>query len=367
MVLTCPMLLQAARTLKKIPFALLLSLPISGGIIVSTWFGNQAIAQDQQCNSWRKNNLEIAPILPESVATQRPVRSTIFSPNGALLALGSARRIEIWEVATIWNPKIKLKSPLTTLTTLPSEVISMAFSPDGKQLASGSLNGAVRIWDWSKKTSPKSLPSHSKSVQSILYSKDGQFLISGSLDKTVKVWDLKTGKLSREWSEEFGVERVTLSPDGETLAVSVTGGQIKLRNWKNGKLIRSIGKYTTSVSDLAFSPDGKMLAFSPHSAPGSSNHNQICFWDLEGNQLKSCLKGHTDRVTSLAFSPKDGHCLVSGSFDDSVKVWRVTNRELAYDSRENSKRILSIAFSPDGRSIVRGSGDGSAKILRYKR
>ncbi|MBW4518230.1 MAG: WD40 repeat domain-containing protein [Scytolyngbya sp. HA4215-MV1] len=360
------------RILRRLNLTLLLAVPVLGVILVPHWTGNllinRAIAQDQQCSSWRKGNLELADRQAKDPKKRSRIYSIAFNPDGAFLAVGNYdKKVEVWEVSKLWTSKAA-KRPKVALDFPRGEILTVNFSPNGTILASGGGNGIIKVWNWQREVTMLTLTKHSKAVPSVLFSPDGQFLISGSRDQTVKIWNLKTGAISGGWTENEEIQKLALSPDGRTLAVSLGGGEIQFRDWQTGNSIGEIGKSKTPmylISDMAFSPDGKTLAFSPYSAPIAQQPNQVCFWNLQSNQLEQCLSGHTAKVSSLAFSP-DGHCLISGSFDRSVKVWRVASRQLAYDSIENLDSVFSVAFSPNGRSFARGSADGSFNVLRYK-
>jgi WD40 repeat protein len=359
---------QTPRVLRKLHLLLLGSLPIVGAILLPAFLENRAIAQDQQCSSWRDRNLDLIDRKARNPKQRSPIYSIAFNRDGSFLAVGNyERKVEIWDVKKILNDAIK--TPRKTLEFPQSEILTVRFSPDGKILAGGGSNGKIRVWDWQKGITIRTLTQHSKAVASILFSQNGQFLISGSRDQTVKIWNLKTGEIKNSWTEDREIQKLALSPDARTLAVvSLNGGEIKFRNWQTGASIGEIGKFKHpmyQISDAVFSPNGKTLAFSPFSSPIDQQPNQVCLWNVQNDRLEDCLSGHTAKVSSLAFSP-DGHCLISGSSDQSVKVWRVASRQLAYDLNQNLGIVLSVSFSPNGRLFAAGSHNGSFNILRYK-
>ena len=198
-------------------------------------------------------------------------------------------------------------------------VHSMALSPDGDMLASGSEDTTIRLWDIHTGEHKKTLNGHTHRVYSVAFSPDGETLASGSDDNTVRLWNVNTGEtqmiLVGHTHEFEGVKSVAFSPDGETLASGGGDNAIHLWDVRTGKSKMTLIGHTHWVFSLAFSPDGKTLA------SGSVDSN-IRLWDPHAGEHKKTLTGHTDWVRSIAFS-SDGNTLVSGSDDGSVLIWKI--------------------------------------------
>ena len=297
------------------------------------------------CRSVRRDFDELLTFKGHSDA----IASIAFSPDGKRLASGSKdKTIKLWDTVT--------GKELLTFKGHSLAVLSVAFSPDGKRLASGSKDKTIKLWDTVTGKELLTLKGHSKRVASVAFSPDGKHLASGSYDKTIKLWDAATGKefLTFRGHSDW-VHSVAFSPDGKRLASGSGGmdGTIRLWDAATGKELFTIKGDRDIVECVAFSPDGKTLA--------SGSWDTIKLWDtVTGNELFT-LKGHSDNVFSVAFSP-DGKRLASGSADKTIKLWdTVTGKELL-TLKGHSLAVLSVAFSPDGKHLASGSTDKTIKL-----
>jgi serine/threonine protein kinase len=246
------------------------------------------------------------------------VKSVAFSPDGKLLAAGYGSTVKIWEVGSCRE-----------VTTLHQRrVHSVTFSPDGKFLAAGNKYITYRIDDWSKVTMWVTvwevgswqeiayLKGTEYNVLSVAFSPDGKFLASGNDCRTVKVCEVGSwGIVAILRGHEGDVWSVAFSPDGKFLASGSGDRTVKVWEVGSWQEVTTLRGHGNEVNSVAFSPDGKFLA-------SGSDDKTVKIWEVESWQEVTTLWGHRGDVTSVAFSP-DGKFLASGSTDSRVVVWKV--------------------------------------------
>ncbi|MFP3041718.1 caspase family protein [Treponema primitia] len=275
------------------------------------------------------------------------VSSVAYSPNGRFIVSGSAdSTVKIWSLETgreIW-----------TLPEHDSMVKSVSYSPDGRFIASGSADNTIKIWGVENGEDLKTLSGHTSVVNSIAYSPDGRFLVSGSSDRTIKIWDIESAKVLQTLSgHSLWINSVSYSPDGRTIASGSRDNTVKLWNAETGRELRTLSGHTDEVDALRWSPDGKFIA------TGSSD-NTIKIWDAGNGRELRTLTGHTGVVRTLDYSP-DGKFIASGSsVDSTIRIWdAATGAELR---SFGSTGIETLSYSPNGRFIASGCLDNTIRL-----
>ena len=268
------------------------------------------------------------------------VHSIAFSPNGGRLASGSDEIVRIWNTATG-----ELEDELEGHT---DPVESVTFSHDGHFIVSGSWDKTVRIWNTATCETTNMLMGHMNAVTSVAISRDDKFVVSGSDDKMVRIWDTETGKLLHELEGHADmVTSVAVSPDCQHIA---SGSLCEAWIWtKDGVIEHKLEQPTTKyhyVSDLVFSHDGRRIL---------CNYNKT-EWTTTGHRLSTLDPNEYHDIISIAYSPPNDDEIVCGLGDGTIMIWKETDE--TYILGRHSYRVNSIAFSPDGSRIASTSDDG---------
>ena len=274
------------------------------------------------------------------------VMSVAFSPDGKTLASASwDNTIKLWDTAT--------GQELRTLTGHTYWVAAVAFSPDGKTLASGGWDKTVKVWDVATGELKRTLSGHTGWVYTIAFSPDGKFLASGGDDHAVRLWDTDTGRKRHLLTEQTdAVTSVAFSPDSRSLA-GVSQQTITLWDTATGRETRRLVG-TAPFSSVVFSRDGSTLI-------GAGSDHAVTLWGAAGAGLSRTLTGHEGSASVSAFSP-DRKTLVTGDADKTLRVWDAATGGLKCSLTGHTDSVLSVAFSPDGKTLTSGSNDHAVRL-----
>lgn len=306
----------------------------------------QAYLQDVNLHDVNFTGADLAKSVFAQQLTQ--ILSVAFSPDGRMLATGDANgEIRLLQVA---NSKL-----LLVCKGHAGWVNSVAFSPDGRLLSSASNDQTLKLWDARDGRCLTTLGGHNQRVRSVAFSPDGKILASGSSDCTVKLWDARDGRcLKTLLGHTRWVRSVAFSPDGTTLVSCGDNNTLKLWDVHTGECLKTWRGHSGWLWSVAFSPDGVTVA-------SASEDKTVKLWDVRTGECLKTLEGHTSWVQSVAFSP-DGKALASGSCDQTVKLWDVSTGKCWQTLSAHASWIWSLAFSPDSKALASGGEDETIKL-----
>lgn len=272
-------------------------------------------------------------------------------------------------------------------------IVALAFSPDGTQIATGDSNNDIRLWRVGDGQPLMSLKGHKGWVCAIAFSPDGQTLVSGSVDYTVRRWDVTSGRCLQIWrGHQSVVWSVAFSPDGQTIVSGSEDQTIKLwqvnpaasltsaaksaaatphhpllqhcataltqTDSQHSKACRTLKPQAGWVRAVTFSPDGKRLA------TGHADGGVRC-WHTQTGKGQRLLKGHTAPVWSVAFSP-DGQILATAGEDQTIRLWDIDRGHCLKVLQGHHDQVWAVRFSPDGQTLASGSLDHTVRLWRVQ-
>ena len=252
-----------------------------------------------------------------------------FSPDGKTVATGnSAETLRLWDVGT--------GEHIRTLTGHTEMLHSVMFSPDGKTLTTGSYDGTLRLWDTQtgRHRHTLMLSADPSIFYKVLFSPDGKRFVAGSHDGTLRVWGANTGIHTHTLiGHTERIIEMAFSWESRTLATACGHGMPRLWDVRTGEQIRTLSRDRDAkpplFHNMAFSPDGKLLAM----ANRSDTDNAIHFWNVKTGKRTHTFTGHTAEIYSVAFSP-DGKLLATAGNDGTVLLWDVPRTLVIYEHPE---------------------------------
>ena len=305
-----------------------------------------------------------AVVLSLPPALVKPVRAIAVVPNSSTLAAGRANQIHTFDAktgefkSTLIDPELKTADGKLAKAAHISLVEAMAYSPDGKTLASGSFQ-ELTLWDAEKGTPKKRLGGFADRVVSIAYSNDGMYFATGggapTEDGEIRIYDA-TGNLVHEIKNGHSdtVFGVSFSPDGKLLATAGADKFVRVFEVPSGKLVKTFEGHTHHVMDVGWTNDGKKLA-----SAGADNIVKI--WDYDKGEKLRDITAAQKQVTRLVFVPKTAN-FVTAAGDAGAKLWNAESSQSTKSYSGSNDFLYAVAVSDDGKIVVTGGEDGIVRL-----
>jgi WD40 repeat protein len=262
-------------------------------------------------------------------------------------------------------------------------IYHLAFSPDGKLLATAGFDNVVKLWEWPSGKEIRTLSGHTGPVYCVVFHPSGTILASGSLDKTIRLWNVADGKLIREIKGHTdivdsiglaGLKAVASAPGAKLIASGSSDKTVRVWNLDDGKEVKNLGPQAGTVYTVAFSPDGKWLASAGHSQPGASATGSkpaapapgskpsepaasatgagIKLWDTTNWKESKTFAGHDGPVTGILFTPDSANLLSIGMMDRTLRLWNVADGKELKKMGPTPDDLYGIAMSRDGKILA---------------
>jgi WD40 repeat protein len=298
-------------------------------------------------------------------ALVKPVRAVAVSPDKSAVAAGRGNQVHLFDaktgdfLRTLTDPMIETPDGKPADAAHLSLVEAMAYSPDGKTLATGSFREVV-LWDPGEGTIRQRLTGFADRVVTLDYSRDGRYLAAGggapTEDGEIKVFEADTGKLVIAVKEGHSdtVFGVCFSPDSKLLATAAADKFVKVFEIPSGKLLKSFEGHTHHVLDVGWTPDGKRLV-------SAGADSMVKVWDYEKGEKVRDIRGHKDQVTRLTFVGKKSQFLTAGG-DATVRLWNAENGGSVRQFGESKDFVYAVAASADGSVVAAGGEEGVVRL-----
>jgi WD40 repeat protein/tRNA A-37 threonylcarbamoyl transferase component Bud32 len=275
------------------------------------------------------------------------LRTAQFSPDGRRIAVGGLD-------GSIWITDLDSGTPRPSGISFPREINSLSFSPDGRLILTGSANSVARVWD-ARTGRPVTPPLvHPTKLQQAVFSPDGRRVATACTDRFVRIWDAATGEALDRLEHPGNVWSISFGPDGRRLATGCGDRRVRVWDLATGKVVGTPITLATEAIWVAYGPHGKHVFTS-----GQENFARI--WDAGTGEPVGPPLEHKGFIYFAGFSP-DGALLVTASMDRTARIWDVATGRPIGPSLDHPGAVWSAMFSPDGRRLLTACENGEARL-----
>jgi WD40 repeat protein len=258
---------------------------------------------------------------------------------------------------------VERNRPLLTLNGHAAPVTSVAYSPNGKMILSGSSDRTIKVWDATSAQLLRTFSGDYGAVSAVAFLPDGHRVASASLNGAIIIWSVDSGQPIRSlksdanysWESSPAVRSIAVSPDGARVASGAADSTVTIWNDGNGGVLQVFRSHDQDIESVAFAPDGRMLL-------AGAKDGTILVWDTLAGQLSRTLAGHKGQILAVAVSA-DGKRLAAAGGGNAVLVWNAANGELINTLTSGSSVVSAIAFAPDNRRLAVGGNDSRVELM----
>ena len=253
--------------------------------------------------------------------------------------------------------KTKISAKTFSAEGHTKEINTVAITPNGKYVVSGSEDCTIRVWDFDTGGLASTLEGHKDSVNAIAITPNGKYVVSGSNDRSIQIWNLETGEFIRALKGHEGwVNAVAVTPDGKHVVSGSSDRTIRIWSLESGELAKTLEGHDDWVNTVAVTPNGKYII-------SGAKDCTIRIWNMETGELEKTLKGHINQVMAIAVT-LDGKYIISGAKDYTTCIWDMETGELSkiFGEQDTVFSVKAVAVTPNGKYIISGSDDSTIRI-----